>query len=153
MMETKACSSCEKEKPILAFYKSPHKKGTTRSTCKECDKASKKARYSPHKTRDINLRFLYGITTDEYNTLLEEQGYRCAICAEEPKEGERPLFVDHVHISGKVRGLLCAQCNFGLGHFKDNMQLLQNAIDYLSAVAGGPAGVPLKGEVLGNDGS
>ena len=79
--------------------------------------------------RNNNLVRKYGITVDEYERLFEEQGSKCAICG---KESERISFaVDHDHKSGRVRGILCENCNRGIGMFKDDTKLLRNAIIYL----------------------
>jgi len=73
-----------------------------------------------------------GTTTKEalerYETLKKAQKGLCAICKQTPKT---VLAVDHCHLTGKVRGLLCHQCNLGLGNFKDDEVKLQNAINYL----------------------
>ena len=73
----------------------------------------------------------YGITEDEYNVLLEESGGLCMICKKKPLNW---LVIDHCHETHVVRGLLCGNCNTGLGLFKDNPELLQNAIKYLASV-------------------
>ncbi len=57
----------------------------------------------------------YGITEEEYNTLLEKQNYQCAVCHEIPEEW---LCVDHDHITGKIRGLLCKSCNLLVGEYE-----------------------------------
>lgn len=74
----------------------------------------------------------FGITLDGYRNLLKLQGGKCAICGSEIGDsvGNR-LYVDHDHETGKVRGLLCSRCNFGLGNFKDSVELLSKAIRYL----------------------
>lgn len=86
--------------------------------------------------RDNRLLRHYGITNDRYIEMFESQLGLCAICGESQqgvtKDGEaRFLCVDHCHSSGKVRELLCARCNAGLGQFKDNPELLMNASKYL----------------------
>lgn len=79
----------------------------------------------------------YGITIEDYEIILEEQGGVCAICKREEraktkrKGHMRPLSVDHCHTSLEVRGLLCNNCNVGLGTFEDNPDFLLNAIVYL----------------------
>lgn len=73
-----------------------------------------------------SLRWLYGITINDYRRMIEEQCGKCAICKEETK-----LVVDHCHSTGKVRGLLCGPCNFGIGNFKENKTALAAAIVYL----------------------
>ncbi len=86
----------------------------------------KMARY--HLTR--RLKSAYGMTLDEYEVLVRIQGGRCAICGQ-PNQGGRRLVVDHDHVKGNRRGLLCGKCNFGLGQFNDSIELLAKAIAYL----------------------
>ena len=74
----------------------------------------------------------YNISLNDYNNLLENQKEVCAICGnKETRKTQKRLSVDHDHITGKVRGLLCYNCNLGLGHFKDNPELLKKASSYL----------------------
>lgn len=87
--------------------------------------------------RRAQLKTKYGITVEEYQTLLDAQGGACAICKRtEPigrvaTVGPMWLHVDHNHKTGRVRGLLCMECNTGLGKFQDDVTLLQAAIRYL----------------------
>lgn len=74
----------------------------------------------------------YGITLEEYDVLFERQGGVCAICGALPTEGIS-LHVDHVHETGKIRGLLCFRCNNALGDFGDDAQVLRQAIRYLDS--------------------
>ena len=83
----------------------------------------------PEQTRDWQLRSKYGISAEEYDEMLLEQGGVCVICSAEP--GKRRLSVDHCHSEGHVRGLLCQNCNAGLGMFQDNPDLLLAAANYL----------------------
>lgn len=71
----------------------------------------------------------YGLTHDEYLTLLEAQGGTCAICRD--SEQRRALAVDHDHVTGQVRGLLCDRCNPMLGYARDSIPVLEAAIKYL----------------------
>ncbi len=73
----------------------------------------------------------YGITAEEFKNLQIKQNYVCAICNNKCITGMN-LAVDHDHVSGKIRGLLCANCNRGLGLFKDNVLSLEQAIIYLN---------------------
>ena len=75
------------------------------------------------------LESQYGITVEQYNQMLENQNYCCAICGTEPVN--RRLSVDHDHITGQVRGLLCPKCNMGLGCFRDEIPRLERASQYL----------------------
>jgi hypothetical protein len=78
-----------------------------------------------------HLKKNFGITIDAYNDMFTKQGGKCAICGKHQSECTRALAVDHDHITGKIRGLLCSTCNIGLGNFKDDTSLLKNTITYL----------------------
>lgn len=80
-----------------------------------------------------NERFIkqWGISYDYYLEMLLEQGGVCAICFGLDKSNKN-LSVDHDHSTGKVRGLLCGLCNSGLGMFKDNIDNIERAIEYLN---------------------
>lgn len=80
--------------------------------------------------RNRSYKFSYGITLEDYNKIFAEQHGCCKICNIHQTELTRKLFVDHCHITGKVRGLLCFSCNTGLGMFKDKLELLKKAVDY-----------------------
>lgn len=80
----------------------------------------------------------YGLTGEQYDEMFLRQNNRCAICNKEEDHKHhstgkvRKLAIDHCHKTGKVRGLLCTSCNHGLGRFKDDVELLRKAIDYLT---------------------
>jgi len=73
--------------------------------------------------------------------MILDQNNLCLIC-KKPESGKnnagdvKPLSVDHCHATGRVRGLLCNQCNAGLGNFKDNLESLRSAVEYLSKFEG-----------------
>lgn len=71
----------------------------------------------------------FGLPAGAYEAMLLEQGGTCAICREPPSA--KALAVDHDHNTGRVRGLLCHQCNTGLGHFRDDLNRLAGAMRYL----------------------
>lgn len=78
----------------------------------------KKAAYSAQwyrdnkeRVRDRLLKRKYGITSDQYDTLLKDQGYRCAICMAPQVHYKVRFAVDHSHVSNKIRGILCMVCN------------------------------------------
>lgn len=75
------------------------------------------------------------ITREEYYDMFEKQKNKCGICDKEEtrlfKGKLTRLCLDHDHNTGKIRGLLCHACNTAIGKFKDNIQLLQSAIQYL----------------------
>ena len=73
----------------------------------------------------------YGITEEDLTKLKEDQNNMCAICGIKIDESIKNLAIDHDHKNGQVRGLLCMNCNIGLGAFRDNKRTMLNAIDYL----------------------
>lgn len=94
---------------------------------------------NPDVYRDRELRKSFGIGLDDYNRMLKEQDGVCAICKKPEtlvNHGRvMPLPVDHCHSTGKIRGLLCAQCNHAIGKFDDDTKLLESAIRYLQHYA------------------
>jgi hypothetical protein len=132
---------CKVEKPGTDFYikKNKNKNGTYHSClhsfCKKCYLAQcrlwgeknidKRRAYSRQSFR----RRKFGIESIDYLRMLQEQEHRCAICGCEPK---RRLDIDHCHASSEIRGLLCSNCNNGLGRFKDSPELLMKAAIYLA---------------------
>lgn len=81
--------------------------------------------------KDKALKRQYGISLIDYNAQLRKQNGLCAICNSSPTE-KFSLAVDHDHETGSIRELLCINCNMALGGFKDDIQLLQKAIQYLN---------------------
>ena len=77
-------------------------------------------------TRGYRASIQYDITEMEFNSLLQSANGLCMICKRKDK-----LNLDHCHSSGVVRGFLCGSCNNGLGRFRDNIQILKDAISYL----------------------
>lgn len=73
----------------------------------------------------------YSVTEEEFRNLLDSQKDSCKICGIHWNKTEKGLAIDHCHTTGKVRGLLCVTCNFGIGAFRDSKLLLNNAIAYL----------------------
>ena len=139
---TKMCTVCKVVKPFDDFYvnnivRKEYRKNRIyfESRCKVC--ALKKSKEYHEDNRDqITKRQLvahrrreYGLTEEEYNSMVLKQNNICAICN---KYSEKTLFIDHNHETGKVRGLLCSNCNTGIGLFKEDIVSLSRAIDYLS---------------------
>ena len=73
----------------------------------------------------------YGLSQEDFDTLLQKQDYKCAICKKDTPGGRYGWHVDHNHTTGKTRGLLCWLCNSGIGRFKDSKELLKEAAKYL----------------------
>ncbi len=87
---------------------------------------------NPHKVRHTYLKKHFKITLAEYEQMLEQQNNGCAICGHKCKTYGN-LSVDHCHKTGKIRGLLCTNCNRAIGLFSDNVDFLKNAIRYLQS--------------------
>lgn len=114
--------------------------------CKECE-TTFQPKAPSHLTcsqscadRLLQSRYLqrtYGITLELYERMLEEQGHVCKLCMGEgftmATHHKVKLVVDHCHATGKVRGLLCHNCNRALGLMKDSTETLERAIEYLKA--------------------
>lgn len=80
------------------------------------------------------LKQLYGLTLEQFDELFKKQDGRCGICGKyqpENAKGYNVLCVDHDHLTGVVRGLLCRKCNAGIGQLNDSITLLENALAYL----------------------
>ena len=129
----RTCMTCREEKLTTDFYVRNNINMVRHSSCKECDKARSRLRHqqNPDRTRNNDLKRNYGITIDEHTQMYEEQDGVCAVC-EKPGDGKwKKLCVDHDHKTGKVRQLLCRNCNMVLGQVGDNINLLEEMIKYL----------------------
>jgi hypothetical protein len=89
-------------------------------------------RRNPDKQRDQNLKREYGVSLQEVRAILKEQRGRCAICNAVIADTGRNCQVDHDHVTSRIRGILCAGCNVGLGRFRDDTERLHKAIEYLN---------------------
>ena len=124
----KTCTKCGKSKLLELFGSTPNRKSGRHAWCKDCLK---------DRVWESKLKSHYNLTLAEYLALLEQQNGGCAICGLEPSG--RRLAVDHDHkccsgdkSCGKcVRGLLCVNCNLGIGAAQDNIVILERMIDYL----------------------
>lgn len=87
-------------------------------------------RYRKNPQRELDrIRFKkYGITGDEFRMIIEKQGTQCPICG---KSIHKNLSVDHDHITGKIRGIICNPCNLSIGNAKDSPERLRAMADYL----------------------
>lgn len=102
---------------------------------KERAKASQKrwrAKQDPSYNRRKQLA-KYNLSLDDYDELLAAQNGKCAICLKSPAENKN-LNVDHCHTTGKVRGLLCFRCNFGLSYFAEDYENLTRAAEHVKGV-------------------
>jgi hypothetical protein len=128
------CRLCTKQynsSPERKQYRKQYKK-----THPEVDKTyQKKYRKTPkgkENEKNKKLKYHYGITLKEYDNILKSQNNKCAICKSENPGGQKSFHVDHNHLTNKIRGLLCSKCNHGIGLFNDNINVLTEAIKYLT---------------------
>ena len=148
----KLCKKCNIQKELSEFAANPSRQNPDRlrSQCKLCDKSVQKRYYksnkeeinvktlsyqrkNPEKRRGYKLKLQYKTTLKEYQRLFELQGGKCAICGQDNSgcKTKKSLCIDHDHKTGKIRGLLCDNCNKGLGCFKDSLESLDLASKYL----------------------
>jgi len=113
--ETK-CMRCKEIKPKHLFAKDNRKANGIRDLCNHCRSNDRKITYKANKNR---------------TAMLEEQDHSCAICSVHIEESATRFVMDHNHETNQVRGILCSNCNVGLGYFKDEPVRLNQAIKYL----------------------
>lgn len=131
---TRRCSVCKEVKPSYEFHQQAY-------SCKPCANARSRAHHAKHKHKpeyltkrlDSYYKRQYKLTFEERLTLIKAQDYKCAICGTTLLDRGTHTHTDHDHDTGKVRGILCTNCNRGLGHFQDNEEFLMAAIKYLQA--------------------
>jgi hypothetical protein len=115
------CRICKIKKKNSEFYKNPKDKSGYYSECKIC---------LNKRTAETKLISKYNLTTEQRDAMILKQNNRCVICNDLFSDSKR-THVDHCHNTNKVRAILCHLCNTALGGFKDDLKILQNAIDYL----------------------
>ncbi len=121
--DSKCCTKCKQVKSLTNFHFHPTGRKFSAAHCIECDQERHKESY---------IRYNHGITLQDYDKILEEQGGKCKICGVETPGGRGRFHIDHDHVTGKIRGLLCSSCNTGLGLFKDDANILIAAAHYLN---------------------
>lgn len=114
----KTCNRCKEAKPLSEFHKNKGTQFGVLPCCKKCNPIKK------HR-----IKSQYGLHQESLNGLIELLEGKCEVCGEVPPRG---LVIDHCHASGKFRGMLCNNCNAGLGMFKDSPMRLATAIEYLN---------------------
>jgi hypothetical protein len=138
MGQTKKCSKCKEFKELTHFYKNRHKSDGLQDRCRVCHKEylnkwraenpeKRKQQNARRNHRVNNLRNLYGLSPEDFELMARTQNGLCAICQSLPDQ----LVVDHCHITGNVRGLLCNKCNRGIGQLNDDIETVRSALEYL----------------------
>lgn len=153
LLRLSMCATCKIEKHWDDFTPSPGRRPFgLMSQCKQChskrgcDASHKKRREFPElarvEDRRRNLKTKFGLTIEDYDLMHETQNGTCAICGDQEKavhsstQKVQRLAVDHDAKTGRVRALLCSNCNRGIGMFLENKSHLANAIVYLSKFEG-----------------
>lgn len=137
-MESFVCTTCKVLKPRDQFHKNKNHSQNRAVRCIPCV-AEYGAKWYRENREDHNkkaranrYRRSFGMSLEDYDILFEKQNGLCAICGVDDNYGGKRFSVDHDHKTGVVRGLLCDNCNTGIGMFKDNPSLMLNAIKYLT---------------------
>ena len=136
----KQCAKCQQWLPRHKFAVDSKERDGLFYQCRECKAKRRKQTYDPHKVRIRRLRNDYGITVNDYNQMLAEQGGVCAVCKQPEthmrnhmttKTDEvRRLSVDHDHKTGDARALLCSGCNVALGRMDEDPERIRALADY-----------------------
>lgn len=136
----KVCTKCKENKPLSDFQKQKNTRDGLRYDCRTCHvkttqewyqrnrdkvRAGQKTEDARIKRRNRLMRKRYGITAEQYQSLLDKQQYRCAICRRHQDEFDKFLALDHNHKTGAPRELLCFGCNHGIGWFRDEPEVLE----------------------------
>ncbi len=131
---SKKCSTCKKIKPLSDFGK--HKQTPTglNYSCKSClrDKTNKYRKENKKRFKNYRLQNQYGISIEEWQIMYDNQQGCCAVCETHQSMLKTILCVDHNHITGEIRGLLCHTCNRAMGLFKDDSMIIKKAMEYLN---------------------
>jgi hypothetical protein len=137
-LKRKICPVCKEEKVLLLdFGKDITTASGHSSHCKRCKKKRRselrKKEVQYHKELDFksDLKKNYGISFEQYQEMYTKQKGNCACCGQHESAFKRKLHVDHCHKTKQVRGLLCTQCNPGIGYFQESIERLKMAITYL----------------------
>lgn len=138
LIDVKACTKCKQVQDLTEFHKDVSSKDGRTHWCKTCANANTRGYHARNKKdaeyqRRRHNRYTtanFGISSTEYTDRLSSQPF-CAICQTPFGAFDSPPHLDHDHTTGKLREFLCNNCNRGLGHLQENMQILENALLYL----------------------
>jgi hypothetical protein len=144
MVSEHTCPKCGVLKPASEFHKNKNTKTGLQVYCIPCyrkinrDWYERKGQEKKHKYREYSAKRrieLYGISVEEFAELHQKQNGRCAICQQEETAlhlgKKKRLAIDHDHKTGKVRALLCADCNRAIGMMGDDPARLRAAAEYI----------------------
>lgn len=140
-LKLKVCSVCKLEKSIEDFYKSNYNSTGLAARCIKCERDREKTpKWNTDKAKNTSMLYRYGITQEDYESMLADQNYGCFICGITEENLGKRLSVDHDRnccpgdksCGSCVRGLLCNDHNLMIGLARDNPQLLRVASEYVS---------------------
>ncbi len=136
---TKFCTSCQMWKPFHAFRIDRKASCGLSSHCKKCCNERQRSKMSPHDYRRQNLKAFYGMTPSQYDRMLAGQGGVCAACGQPEttrnnQGGVRTLSVDHNHLTGEIRGLLCTTCNISYGMLQESPDRIRKLLAYAERI-------------------
>lgn len=131
------CRQCKYARKRAYEQANPEKRNAARKKVRDAKPEQHRATVkkwrdrNPDKVAGYELKKNYGITLEEYNVILTRQGGKCACCGRDQNTCGRKLFVDHCHETGRIRGIICNRCNYGIGALGDNIEGVQRALEYL----------------------
>ena len=133
-INVKKCSKCQEIKSIDLFGVKKHNKDGLNHYCKVCENNRGRMRYKDplhrEKVKYGTILRNYGLTKEEYLLKLEKQNHKCTICNHDLKN-DRKTSIDHCHSTGIIRDILCDKCNRMLGNVKEDIDYLNNLINYI----------------------
>lgn len=131
------CKTCHRAAAKVREQADPAKHAARIYAYRQRNLAAERARNKAYRARRPEvgfrayLKYTYGLALEDYQSMLEAQDERCAICGGQDEDSR--LHVDHCHTTGKVRGLLCESCNLSIGRMGDSPSRLRSAAAYLEA--------------------
>ncbi len=131
------CKQCDAVQRLQRFNRSKHEPGVMerkRNYQRKCYKKTQTLGSDGRAWRHLRLILKRrGLELDQFHARFESQDFSCAICGDElVLGGKRGAHVDHCHVTGKVRGILCARCNLGIGNFRDDPSHMVTASQYIN---------------------
>jgi len=125
------CKKCGQDKLPIDFSWKSNGMINGGQRCLSCLREIDNLPENKKRAKDLYLQRKYGITSSRYEEILKLQEGKCALCKRENK-GKSAFHVDHCHTTGKVRGLLCNQCNPAIGFLNEDLDRIYKVIDYLN---------------------
>lgn len=136
------CPTCRQELPFNLFGSNVSRSNFLNMYCKKCTNTQNKQQYYKKNTEDIRAKYIqltYNLSWEDYVNMFANQDGKCAICNTDiflaANDRNKTAHIDHAHENGKIRGLLCGNCNVSLGGFNDDVKIMQNAIDYINSTS------------------